>query len=127
MNRWLFVGAVSGFLAVGAGAFAAHGLQTLGTLGEREISFFRTGADYHLIHSLAIVAASFAAREAASAGRAVAAAWLFSAGVVLFSGSLYLLALTGSTALPLVLATPMGGLCLLAGWALLAFAALKSN
>jgi len=128
MNRWLFIGAVNGFLAVAAGAFAAHGLQTM--VAERELAVFRTGADYHLVHALAIVASALAAREA-SAQRARWAAMLFAAGVVLFSGSLYVLALTGVDAAarfgPLVLLTPLGGLCLLAGWAMLAFAALKSG
>ena len=131
MNRWLFVGAVNGFLAVAAGAFAAHGLQAM--VSERELAVFRTGADYHLIHALAIVAAGLAARETGAA-RAGWAACLFTAGIVLFSGSLYVLALTGAdaangfaTSSGLVFLTPLGGLCLLAGWVMLAFAAFKSG
>ncbi len=130
MKRWLFVGAVNGFLAVAAGAFAAHGLQ--GRVDERAIAIFKTGADYHLAHALAIVAAALAARGAATK-RAHVAAGLFSVGVVLFSGSLYALAFIGAPALAgigsaaLVVATPLGGISLLAGWAALALAALKSN
>jgi len=134
MNRWLLVGALNGFLAVAAGAFAAHGLQA--RFDERTVALFRTGADYHLAHALAIVAAALTARgRGPAANRAHIAAWLFTIGVVLFSGSLYVLALTGSDpaalgrsgAYALVLLTPLGGLSLLAGWLALAFAALKSD
>jgi uncharacterized membrane protein YgdD (TMEM256/DUF423 family) len=119
MNRWLLVGAVNGFLAVAAGAFAAHGLE--GRVSLRALEIFQTAAQYHLTHALAIVAASLV--RGPGAGRASFAAWLFLAGIVLFSGSLYFLVLANSTAL--VLATPLGGVSLLAGWAALAFAALK--
>jgi uncharacterized membrane protein YgdD (TMEM256/DUF423 family) len=120
MNPWLLVGAVNGFLAVAAGAFAAHGLET--RVDARMLAIFQTGAQYHLIHALAIVAASLVAKGAAGL-RARLAASLFTAGIVLFSGSLYFLVLAQSTAL--VLATPLGGLSFLAGWAALAAAALK--
>jgi uncharacterized membrane protein YgdD (TMEM256/DUF423 family) len=120
MNRWLFAGAANGFLAVAAGAFGAHALQ--GRLDPQMTSIFETGAHYHLIHALATVAAAIAARGERMR-LAGAAAALFTAGTVLFSGSLYFLALTGSYAL--VLATPLGGVSFLAGWAALALAALK--
>jgi len=118
VNPWLLVGAVNGFLAVAAGAFAAHGLE--GRIDARSLEIFSTGAHYHAIHALAIVATSFLAR---ASGRAALSAWFFSAGILLFSGSLYFMALTGSRAL--VLATPVGGVCLLIGWAALGFASLK--
>ena len=117
MNRWLLVGAVNGFLAVAAGAFAAHGLE--GRVDARSLEIFSTGAHYHAIHALAIVATSFLGKMR----RAALAAWFFTAGIVLFSGSLYFMALTGSRAL--VLATPLGGISFLLGWAALALAALK--
>jgi uncharacterized membrane protein YgdD (TMEM256/DUF423 family) len=120
MNRWLFAGAVNGFLAVAAGAFGAHALQ--GRMDASMAAIFETGAHYHLIHALATVAAALAA--GAGGGRlGNMAAALFMAGTVLFSGSLYFLALTGSYAL--VLVTPVGGLSFLAGWAALALAAWK--
>jgi uncharacterized membrane protein YgdD (TMEM256/DUF423 family) len=122
MNRWLFIGAVNGFLAVAAGAFGAHGLE--GKVSPRELAIFATAAQYHLIHALAIVAAALAARGEARA-RATLAAALFLAGIVLFSGSLYFLVLAHSLAL--VLVTPLGGLAFLAGWAMLAWAALKAG
>ncbi|MEA2823669.1 MAG: hypothetical protein QOF03_151 [Alphaproteobacteria bacterium] len=120
MNRWLLVGAVNGFLAVAAGAFAAHGLES--SVAPRALEVFQTGAHYHLTHALAIVATSLIARPAAVA-RANLAAWFFTVGIVLFSGSLYFMVLTGSNALALV--TPLGGLSLLAGWLTLAMSALK--
>jgi uncharacterized membrane protein YgdD (TMEM256/DUF423 family) len=118
MKVWLFAGAISGFLAVAAGAFGAHALQS--RLDAQNFSVFQTAAHYHLIHSLAIVAAAL---TLAATGRRAAAisALLFTAGIILFSGSLYFMVLARSNAL--VLLTPVGGLLLLAGWAALAFAA----
>ena len=118
MKLWLFAGAINGFLAVAAGAFGAHALQS--RLDAQNFSIFQTAAHYHLLHALAVVAAALAL---AATGRraAAAAALLFTAGIVLFSGSLYFMVLARSNAL--VLLTPVGGLLLLAGWAALAFAA----
>lgn len=117
MNVWLLLGAISGFLAVAAGAFGAHALQS--RLDANSLSIFQTAAHYHLVHSVAIIGAALAAAQ----GRkpAAIAALLFTAGIVLFSGSLYYLVLARSNAL--VLVTPIGGLLFLAGWAALAFAA----
>ena len=117
MKLWLFAGAINGFLAVAAGAFGAHALQS--RLDAQNFSIFQTAAHYHLMHALAVVAAALAL---AATGRraAAAAALLFTAGIVLFSGSLYFMVLARSNAL--VLLTPVGGLLLLAGWAALAFA-----
>ena len=119
MNRWLFVGAVNGFLAVAAGAFAAHGLET--RVAPRALEIFQTGAHYHLTHAIALVAVSLV--RGPGAARANLAGWLFTVGIVLFSGSLYFLVLADSTAL--VLLTPVGGVSFLAGWVMLALAALK--
>jgi uncharacterized membrane protein YgdD (TMEM256/DUF423 family) len=120
MRIWLFVAGIMGALAVLCGAFAAHGLAT--RLDENARSVFETGARYHMYHALAIGLAAFAMRGPAE-GRARAAAILFLIGILLFSGSLYLLALTGNTVLGFV--TPFGGLAFIAGWILLALAALK--
>jgi uncharacterized membrane protein YgdD (TMEM256/DUF423 family) len=120
MNVWLLIAAINGALAVACGAFAAHGLE--GRLDARALSVFETGARYHMYHALAMGLAAFAARGAA-AGPARAAAMFFLAGIVLFSGSLYLLALTGTRALGIV--TPFGGVAFLIGWGTLAFAATK--
>lgn len=120
MKRWLFLAAVMGGLSAVMGAFAAHGLAR--TLDARMLTTFETGARYQMYHALAMGLAALAARRAA-AKRANIAAALFLAGILLFSGSLYLLALTGVSTLGMV--TPVGGLCLIAGWIALALAALK--
>jgi uncharacterized membrane protein YgdD (TMEM256/DUF423 family) len=114
MNRtWLGIAAINGGLAVMAGAFAAHGLKA--HLSADSLSVFETGARYQMYHALAMaLAALVAARRAAIA---------FMAGILLFSGSLYLLALTGTPIWGVV--TPIGGLCFIAGWGLLAWAAFK--
>ena len=117
MNVWLLVAAINGFLAVAAGAFAAHGLK--GKLDAQALSVFETAARYHIYHALAIAAA---ARGAASPAASAAAAF-FLAGIVLFSGSLYGLALTGLRSLAIV--TPIGGLAFLVGWAALAWTAMR--
>jgi uncharacterized membrane protein YgdD (TMEM256/DUF423 family) len=118
MNPWLFAGAVNGFLAVAAGAFGTHILES--RLDAHNLSIFQTAAHYHLVHSVAVVAAAL---TAAGSGRRAAtyAALLFTAGMILFPGSLYFMVLARSNAL--VLLTPIGGFLLLAGWAALAFAA----
>jgi uncharacterized membrane protein YgdD (TMEM256/DUF423 family) len=120
MNAWLLIAAINGFLAVAAGAFGAHALQ--GALDAPALQTFETGARYHMYHALAMGLAAFAIRGEA-AGAATAASALFLAGIVLFSGSLYLLALTRLRMLGMV--TPFGGLAFLAGWAALGYAALK--
>lgn len=109
----LGLAAINGLLAVGAGAFGAHGAA-----GPAK-DWLRTAADYGLIHSLAVFAAYRLMREGSRA--AGGAAWLFLAGGVIFSGSLDLMAVSGRLWLGAV--TPIGGLLLLAGWATLAFAA----
>ena len=120
MRRWLFLAALMGALAVVMGAFAAHGLQAM--LSERMLAVFETGARYHLLHALAMGLAALAARGRAARLASLAAA-LFLAGTLLFSGSLYVLAFTGVTALGMI--TPLGGLSFVAGWIALALAALK--
>ncbi|MEY4707418.1 MAG: hypothetical protein RJB58_1141 [Pseudomonadota bacterium] len=120
MKRWLVVAALLGGLAVVMGAFAAHGLRPI--LSERMLATFETGARYQMYHALAIGLVAFAMRGRAARLANIAAA-LFLTGVLLFSGSLYLLAFTGMTSLGMI--TPIGGLSFIAGWAALALAALK--
>jgi uncharacterized membrane protein YgdD (TMEM256/DUF423 family) len=125
MNTWLLIAAINGFLAVAAGAFGAHALQ--GALDAPALQTFETGARYHMYHALAMGLAAFAIRGGAARGGATGAATvasaLFLAGIVLFSGSLYLLAFTRLRMLGMV--TPFGGLAFLAGWAALGYAALR--
>jgi uncharacterized membrane protein YgdD (TMEM256/DUF423 family) len=113
-RNWLTLAAVGGFLSVGFGAFAAHGVTD-----PRAQELLRTGALYGFIHCLATFAS--AAAMQAGAKRARFAPAFFLAGVLLFSGSLYAMALGAPRLIGVV--TPIGGLSFLTGWAILAWAA----
>ena len=120
MRLWLGIAAVNGALAVVAGAFAAHGLS--GHLPPDMLSVWETGARYHMYHALAMGLAALAAENNKEAG----SRWspkLFLAGIVLFCGSLYGLALGGPIWLGPV--TPLGGVLLIAGWVCLAISAFR--
>lgn len=119
MNPWLAVAAINGLIAVAAGAFGAHGLSS--RLDAHALQTFDTAARSQMYHALAIGLAAVAPRDRFTTLACV----LFTAGIVLFSGSLYLLALTGVSILGLV--TPAGGANLLAGWIVLAYAALRKK
>jgi uncharacterized membrane protein YgdD (TMEM256/DUF423 family) len=112
----LGVAGLLGFTAVALGAFGAHGLR--GRLSPAMLEVYRTGALYHLVHAVAALAVALAA-ERLRRGRLILA--LFTAGIVVFAGSLYALAITGVATLGAV--TPLGGLLLLAAWALVALEA----
>ena len=116
----LAVGAVLGFLGVGAGAFGAHAVHE--RISAERLENWKTAADYQLWHALATIAAGLLAVRWAS-GSAAAAGWCFVAGVVVFSGSLYGLALTDRRKLGAI--TPIGGVLFLVGWALLVVAAIR--
>jgi len=111
-------GAASAFLAVAAGAFGAHALRA--HLGPDLLAVWETGARYAMYHALGLLLVALVAKDD-PAPLVRAAGWLFVAGTVVFSGSLYALALTGVRALGAL--TPIGGVCFLAGWACLAAAA----
>ena len=106
------IAAGSGFLGVALGAFGAHGLQGVFALHPKAAHWWETAVFYHLIHTVVILAVAFLQPFPVLAWR------LFVSGIILFCGSLYLMALTRILWLGLV--TPLGGLCLLAGWLLLA-------
>ncbi|HLO76194.1 MAG TPA: DUF423 domain-containing protein [Magnetospirillum sp.] len=117
MRPWVLLAGVNGLLAVGFGAYAAHGLAGdphLQALADR-------ASQYQLVHAVALLAADRLAAD----GRRLAhgAAALFVAGMVLFSGSLYLRALTGAP-LPVPMVTPAGGMAFMGGWLMLAVAGL---
>ncbi|MEW5420332.1 DUF423 domain-containing protein [Amorphus sp. 3PC139-8] len=120
MRIWLIIGALNGFLAVALGAFAAHGLR--GSVPEADLTIFNTGAHYHLVHAVALVVVALVGLNA-KGWPAKAAGILFLIGIVLFSGSLYFLGITGSRAL--VMITPVGGVAFLLGWLSLAMAGLR--
>jgi uncharacterized membrane protein YgdD (TMEM256/DUF423 family) len=118
-RTFLLVGAVAAFLAVTLGAFGAHGLR--GRLTPEMLAVFETGVRYHMYHALAIILVAVVMGRM-SGWLIQTAGWCFVAGIVLFSGSLYALALSGVTVLGAI--TPIGGVAFLAGWACLAFAAI---
>ena len=109
------LGALSAFLAVALGAFGAHALRD--RLAPDLLAVFETGARYHLVHAVAIVVLGFA--EARLPAVRVSG-FLFLLGTLLFSGSLYALALSGVRVLGAI--TPIGGVCFMAGWIALALA-----
>lgn len=115
MSFWLRGGAAAMLVSVAAGAFGAHGLKA--RLSADMLAVWETGARYMAYHAAALfVVAWLSERKPASADLA---GWLFVAGIALFSGSLFALALTGERRLGAV--TPLGGLCFLLGWAFIAF------
>lgn len=116
------LGAVLGALGIAAGAFGAHGLKA--QLSPEMLTVFETGVRYHLIHALALLAVAWATTHWASAA-IHAAGWLFLVGVLLFSGSLYAMCLTGVRALGAI--TPIGGAAFIMGWLLLAWGAWTSR
>ena len=120
MDRtFLLLGGLAGFIGVALGAFGAHGLRT--RLSAEMLAVFETGVRYQMYHALAILIVALAAARL-DGWLIRTAGWLFTVGIVLFSGSLYALALSGITILGAV--TPIGGLAFLAGWACLAIAGL---
>jgi uncharacterized membrane protein YgdD (TMEM256/DUF423 family) len=128
-SLWIGLGAVSAFLGVALGAFAAHGLAD--RLEPRLLEVFRTGAQYQMYHALALLAVGLWEAQSASTRAGVnplapaLAAVCFVLGTLFFSGSLYALALTGQRWLGMI--TPLGGLLFLAGWAAFAFSAFRQK
>jgi uncharacterized membrane protein YgdD (TMEM256/DUF423 family) len=122
MDRLFFViGAVAAFIGVAAGAFGAHGLK--GRLDAEMLAVFEVGVRYQMYHAFALIAVAWA--QTRWPGTPVTTSGiLFIIGMLVFSGSLYLLSLTGQRWLGAI--TPLGGVALLAGWLCLAWAALKS-
>lgn len=122
MQRLAFgMGAISAFIGVAAGAFGAHGLKL--RVSPDQLAVFETAVRYQLVHALALLAVAWAASR--FSGRATTlAAIFFILGTALFSGSLYAMVLTGVRGLGVI--TPVGGVALLAGWACLAWAALRA-
>ena len=122
LERLFFgLGAASAFIAVALGAFAAHGLKA--RLGADLLAAFETGVRYQMFHALALLAVAWAYTRWPGA-LVLASGWLFVAGTLLFSGSLYALALAGVRGVGII--TPFGGLAFLAGWLCLAWAVIRA-
>ena len=120
--RWFVIGAVLAAAGVAMGAFGAHALKA--RVGMEMLAVWETGARYHLIHAVALLASALACDKWPGPWTRTAG-WLFVAGIALFSGSLYALALTGVRALGAI--TPLGGLCFIAGWLSLAIGAWRGR
>jgi uncharacterized membrane protein YgdD (TMEM256/DUF423 family) len=114
------IAAINGFLSVGLGAFAAHGLRA--RLAPDMLAIFQTGVQYQMYHALAMFGVGLLCMHINDSAMLRASAWAFLAGIVIFSGSLYILSLSGIRWLGAI--TPLGGVGFLAGWLLLAAAML---
>lgn len=125
MRVFLQIGALSAGLAVAAGAFGAHALRA--KLEPRMLEVFETAARYQMYHALALLVVGWMASRTplGATGAVHASGWLFVAGTLLFSGSLYAMTFTGIRALGAI--TPLGGVCFIAGWIALALAATRLN
>lgn len=119
MKTFLLIGSLAGALGVALGAFGAHGLRS--RLSPDMLAVFETGVRYEMYHAVALLALA-ALMTRFDGWLFHLAGWAFTIGIVLFSGSLYLLALTGIRVLGAI--TPIGGVALILGWACLAIAAL---
>jgi uncharacterized membrane protein YgdD (TMEM256/DUF423 family) len=118
-KTFLLLGALAGAFGVALGAFGAHALRS--RVSPEMLAVFETGVRYQMYHALALLLVA-AIEPRFSGYLVVTAGWSFAIGIVLFSGSLYVLALTGASAFGIV--TPFGGLAFLVGWTALALAAI---
>jgi uncharacterized membrane protein YgdD (TMEM256/DUF423 family) len=121
-RKFVGIGAGLGFVGVALGAFGAHGLR--GRVEEDLLAVWQTGVLYHLVHALALLLVALLLAQG-SVKRIAWTAWLFVAGIAIFSGSLYAMTLTGIRAFGAI--TPIGGVCFLLGWLILCVAHLRSE
>ena len=117
-RTFLMIAAISGLLAVMIGAFGAHGLK--GRVSEELLVIYHTGVQYHFYHTLALGLVGVLLLHFPQARALVWSGWLFTVGIVIFSGSLYLLTLTGTRWLGAI--TPIGGVAFIGGWLAMVFA-----
>lgn len=123
-KKFLQLAAILGAVAVSIGAFGAHGLKPL--LTDYQLTIFEKGVQYQFYHALALLATGLLLQNSPGNRWLRSAGWLFFAGIVAFSGSLFLLACRDLIAVPVAWAgpvTPLGGLCFIAGWIALALGA----
>ncbi|GKS09470.1 DUF423 domain-containing protein [Paenibacillus chitinolyticus] len=122
MRLFMMLGSVNMFLAVALGAFGAHMLKT--KISADMLAVYQTGVQYHMIHAVGLIAIGLAAdRLTQNQSLVNASGWAIVIGIILFSGSLYVLSLSGIKVLGAI--TPFGGVAFLAGWVMLAIAAMK--
>jgi uncharacterized membrane protein YgdD (TMEM256/DUF423 family) len=121
LRTYTMLGGIYLFISVALGAFGAHALKA--HISEEMLAIWQTGVHYHMIHGLGLLLIGLLGERLAKQNMVRWSGRLLSAGIIIFSGSLYLLALTDVKILGAI--TPIGGVCFLAGWALLVFAAMK--
>lgn len=121
MKTFILLGALNAFLAVALGAFGAHGLE--GKIPDRYLEIWKTAVQYQIFHALGLLVVGLLAGKAPNVGLIGAAGWVMLAGIVLFSGSLYVLSVTQIK--PLGAITPFGGVAFLIAWVMIGYAALK--
>ncbi|MDQ0297680.1 uncharacterized membrane protein YgdD (TMEM256/DUF423 family) [Salibacterium salarium] len=118
---FVILGAINAAVAVGFGAFGAHGLE--GKLSDRLMEVYQTGVQYHIMHALGLLAIGLVAAYVGGSASLSWAGWLLFTGIIVFSGSLYTMAFTGISWLGAI--TPIGGTAFIAGWIMLVIAVLK--
>ncbi len=123
MHAWIMIGALSAMLTVVMGAFGAHSLA--GFLSDRSLAIYQTAAQYQMYHSLGLLALGLWILHQGPTSWSTAAGWGFVTGILVFSGSLYALALTDIKILGAI--TPIGGIAFIVGWLCFAMAAFKGN
>ncbi|WP_134699784.1 DUF423 domain-containing protein [Ammoniphilus sp. YIM 78166] len=121
LKTFIALGAINAFLTVALGAFGAHGLKA--RLSEDMMAVYQTGVQYHMFHSLGLIAVGVIAGMLSPTPLLSWSGWAMMVGILLFSGSLYVLSISGIKILGAI--TPFGGVAFLIGWALLAIAALR--
>jgi uncharacterized membrane protein YgdD (TMEM256/DUF423 family) len=123
MKLFIILGSLNAFVGVALGAFGAHGLKT--KVAPEMLTVWETAVQYHLVHALGLILVGILCQLMPAASLLRPAGWLLLAGIILFSGSLYALVLTGTK--PLGIITPIGGVAFLIGWLLLALSAWRDT
>ncbi|UOE94001.1 DUF423 domain-containing protein [Alkalihalobacillus sp. LMS39] len=121
MKLFIVLGAALAALAVGLGAFGAHGLEQ--RLSERFMKIYQTGVQYHMYHAIGILIVGLLISRFPDVGLFHVAGWFLFSGIILFSGSLYIMSVTGITKLGMI--TPLGGLAFIIGWVLVIISVLR--
>ncbi|MCR8926539.1 DUF423 domain-containing protein [Priestia megaterium] len=121
MKLFLIIGAINAMLAVALGAFGAHGLE--GKISEKYLEVWKTGVQYQMFHAMGLFIIAFLLNKFPQSSLLTASGWIMFAGIVLFSGSLYVLSTSGIKVLGAI--TPLGGVAFIVAWILIIVAAVK--
>ncbi|MGG3193567.1 DUF423 domain-containing protein [Priestia aryabhattai] len=121
MKLFLIIGAINAMLAVALGAFGAHGLE--GKISEKYLEVWKTGVQYQMFHAMGLFVIAFLLSKFPQSSLLTSSGWIMFAGIVLFSGSLYVLSTSGIKVLGAI--TPLGGVAFIVAWILIVVAAVK--